>query len=27
MSCRYDQLEQPASYDLNAVLRGEIKRR
>jgi ATP-dependent DNA ligase len=24
MSCRYDQLEQPASYDLDAVLRGEI---
>jgi ATP-dependent DNA ligase len=26
-SCRYDQLELPASYDLDAVLRGDVRRR
>jgi len=26
-SCRYDQLDEPASYDLDAVLRGEVRRK
>ncbi|HEX3588441.1 MAG TPA: ATP-dependent DNA ligase [Pseudonocardiaceae bacterium] len=26
-SCRYDQLDEPASYDLDAVLRGEVAAR
>ena len=24
-SCRYDQLDEPARYDLDAVLRGEVR--
>ena len=26
-SCRYEQLDEPARYDLDAVLRGEVRRR
>jgi ATP-dependent DNA ligase len=24
-SCRYDQLDQPARYDVDSVLRGEVR--